>query len=283
MSMISGNVTSGVTSYSTADTTRVDQKSKSDKSYEAAKAAETSGTSKTSGSSAKKAVSGKTIGNPQLSEKAAKYYETLKKKYAGMDFILVSEDQKVQAQADSAKYANANKTVVLIDEDKIERMAEDENYRKKYESIIANASSGIAQLKDKLAGSGANVKTFGMQINDNGTASYFAVLEKSSAAQKDRIEKKAAQKKADKKAEEKKKAKEAEKEQQAKRKEKRGQVGKNDSENKTDSAESKTITITASSIDELLTKINDKVMADMSDSIQTDEEKARGQKFDFSI
>ena len=29
-----------------------------------------------------------------------------------------------------------------------------------------------------------------MQVNDNGTASYFAVLEKSSAAQKERIEKK---------------------------------------------------------------------------------------------
>ena len=28
-----------------------------------------------------------------------------------------------------------------------------------------------------------------MQVNDNGTASYFAVLEKSSAAQKERIEK----------------------------------------------------------------------------------------------
>ena len=41
--------------------------------------------------------------------------------------------------------------VVLIDEDKIERMAEDENYRRQYEAIIANAGSGIAQMK-KFAG-----------------------------------------------------------------------------------------------------------------------------------
>ena len=43
-----------------------------------------------------------------------------------------------------------------------------------------------------------------MQVNDNGTASYFAVLEKSSAAQKERIEKKAAEKKEAKKTAEKK-------------------------------------------------------------------------------
>lgn len=89
--------------------------------------------------------------------------------------------------------------VVLIDEDKVERMAEDENYRKQYEAIIANAASGISQLKSSLQSSGANVKGFGMQVNDGGTATYFAVLEESSAAQRERIEKKAAEKKAEKK------------------------------------------------------------------------------------
>lgn len=94
--------------------------------------------------------------------------------------------------------------VVLIDEDKVERMAEDENYRKQYEAIIANAASGISRLKSSLESSGANVKGFGMQVNDGGTATYFAVLEESSAAQRERIEKKAAKKKAEKKAAEKK-------------------------------------------------------------------------------
>ena len=32
-------------------------------------------------------VTGKTVGEPKLSEKAAKYYEQLKKKYANMDFF----------------------------------------------------------------------------------------------------------------------------------------------------------------------------------------------------
>ncbi len=111
-----------------------------------------------------------------------------------MNFILVSEDMKQQAKANASSYANANNMVVLIDEDKIERMAEDENYRKQYEGIIANAASGLSQLGNSIAATGANVKGYGMQVNDNGTATYFAVLEKSSAAQKERIEKNAAKK-----------------------------------------------------------------------------------------
>ena len=150
-------------------------------------------TTKTDETSGKKKVSGQTIGNPKLSEKASKYYEQLKKKYSNMNFILVSEDQKENAKANAAGYANSNNMVVLIDEDKIERMASDENYRKQYEGIIANAASGISQLASSLSATGTSVKGFGMQVNDNGTASYFAVLEKSSAAQKERIEKKAAE------------------------------------------------------------------------------------------
>lgn len=63
-------------------------------------------------------TNGKTIGDPQLSEKAQKYYEQLKKKFSNMDFILVSADKKEEAQANAAQYANANHTVVLIDTDK---------------------------------------------------------------------------------------------------------------------------------------------------------------------
>ena len=60
----------------------------------------TSDTQKTSEAGKKSSVSGKTIGSPKLSEKAARYYEQLKSKYSNMDFILVSADQKEQAKAD---------------------------------------------------------------------------------------------------------------------------------------------------------------------------------------
>lgn len=242
------------------------------------------------GVSGKKEVSGQTIGNPKLSEKASKYYDELKKKYSNMNFILVSEDMKEQAKVNAAGYANANKMVVLIDEDKIERMAEDENYRKQYEAIIANAASGMSQLGSSIAATGASVKGYGMQVNDNGTATYFAVLEKSSAAQKERIEKKAAKKKAEEKAKDKKAQKEAEKERIKKSHDKAEKISdkevdtvdKEDADGKINSA-SDTVIITASSIEELLSKIQNESQKYLSDNILSEKEKNVGQGFDYSL
>lgn len=216
-------------------------------------------------------VSGKTIGEPQLSEKAAKYYEELKKKYSNMDFVLVSSEMKDFAKAHAGSFANPNKLAVLIDEEKIERMAEDENFRKQYESILDNAASGVSQLAQKLSATGAKVKGYGMQIDDGGNASFFAVVDKSLAAQKERIEKKAAEKKETKKADEKKAKKEAEQERIENRRADKTKESKDE------------VVVTASSIDELVKKVNDMMFAEMCDRAQTEEERMVGQKFDFSV
>lgn len=218
---------------------------------------------------------GRTIGQPELSEKAAKYYEQLKKKYGNYDFILVSRDQKENAKANAAKYANGYKTVVLIDEDKIEQMATDEKFRKQYEGILSGAAAQIQQLKTSLQSSGANVKGFGMQVNDGGTLSFFAVLKKSSAEQKARIEKKAEQKKTEKKAAEKKAAK--------KEKEERLKDKKSDkvADSKEEAGTEDTVTISAGSIEELLSKIETYNFNTRSDSVQTASERQVGQNFDF--
>lgn len=222
----------------------------------------------------KSKVSGRTIGNPELSEKAQKYYEELKQKYSGMDFILVSEDMKEQAKAQAGNYANANRMVVLIDEAKIERMAEDENYRKQYESVISSASKQLPQLQSSLSGTSAKVKTYGMQVNDGGTASFFAVIDKSLASQKERIEKKAAEKKAD--------AKKAEKKEAAKKAEEKRDAKKTAKKKAEEAAENEdTVMITASSIEELVKKVNDYMFSAMSDNIRTDEEKMIGQSIDY--
>ena len=101
-----------------------------------------------------------------------------------------------------------------------------------------------------------------MQVNDGGTLSFFAVLKKSSAEQKARIEKKAEQKKIEKKAAEKKAAK--------KEKEERLKDKKSD-----------TVTISARSIEELLSKIETYNFNTRSDSVQTAGERQVGQNFDF--
>ena len=212
-------------------------------------------------------INGRVIGNPQLSEKAAKYYAELKKKYSNMEFVLVSEDRKEMAKAQAGSYANANKMVVLIDEAKVEQMATDEAYRNQYEGIIANAASGLSQLASSLSTTGANVKGYGVQINDNGTASYFAVLDKLNDTQKERIAKKAEQKKAAKKAEAKREKQKTERE----RLEQNRQSGNQED------------VITASSMEELIQKVQDWVQAQKSDDARTESEKKLGQQIDYSV
>ncbi len=211
---------------------------------------------------------GKTIGKPELSEKASEYYKKLKKKFSNMDFILVSNDMKETAKSQAASYANPNKMVVLIDEEKLERMATDENYRKQYEGIISSAGAKLPELKSAL-GSSSNVKGFGMQVNSNGTASFFAVVDKSLAAQKKRIEKNAQKKAEQKKLHAKKEAKKAEKETREKKR-------LEHTEEQED-----LVTVTASSIEELIQKIEAVTYSSKSDFVQTEEEKARGQHIDL--
>lgn len=238
----------------------------------AASYAQTAQTTASDKTAKKSKVGGAVIGSPELSDKAKKYYEQLKKKYSNMDFILVSKDKKAEAQANAGRYANANRMVVLIDEEKIERMAVDEEYRKKYEAIIGGAKNQLSQLKDSLGANAASVKTYGMQVNDGGTASFFAVIDKSLAAQRARIDKKAAEKKAEQK--EAKKAAE----------EKNAQKRKTDREKEMERLEwdeENTVTITASSVEELIQKINNTISMGMSDYVQTEEESWVGGHFDY--
>lgn len=211
-------------------------------------------------------VTGKTIGQPKLSENAKKYYEELKSKYQNMDFILVSNDMKEIAKANAGSFANPHKMVVLIDEEKIERMATDEQYRKQYESVIASAQNKLPELKQSL-GNSTNIKGFGMQVNDNGASSFFAVMDKAFKAQTDRLEKQRAEKKEEKKAAQKK----------AEKKEREEQLEEKRLKNK----DSQEVVITANSIEELKKKIDDYNYLQMADTVKTDAEKCLGRTIDF--
>lgn len=223
-------------------------------------------------------VNGKTIGEPQLSEKGAKYYEQLKAKYGNYDFILVSKEEKAAAEANAAKYATPNKTVVLIDEEKIEKMATDSEYRKKYENILSGAQAQIDQLKKSLSNT-PGVKGFGINVHDNGATSFFAAVDKNAAAnaktQQKRLEKKAAEKKDAKK----KAAKRENEERLEKLREKN--TSKVDDENKISEEDEDIEVVSANSIDELIKKIQDITYATMSDNVMTESEMAVGGHIDF--
>lgn len=240
------------------------------------------------GSTAKSGNYGRTIGEPKLSDEAAKYYEELKNKYGDMDFILVSKDMKEMAKSMAGSFANPNKLVVLIDEEKLERMATDEEFRRKYENIIANAKSGLSQLKQSI-GSNTQVKGYGMLFNDGGTASLFAVVDKSLAAQRERIEQRVADKKAADKKEAKKEAEEAQAERIRENRDRRK------ADQRTDRTEQgvwdehgirtddRYEIITAASVEELEKKLNDYFYEERSNQVWTAQEKMLGQNVDFRL
>lgn len=242
MGQLSSN--SGVNTYATDYQYRVSQK-------------ETDKSQKTEG---KSRVYGRTIGNPELSETAQKYYEELKKKYSNMEFILVSPDKKEEAEQNKGMYASSKELLVLIDSDKIERMATDKAYRAKYEAILSGATMQVAQMKKELGSNADKVSSIGMSFDDNGNASFFAVVDKSLAKQKERIEEKRETAREERRAEQK----ETEKERRKK--------NPNDY-----------VTVTASSWEELLKKIDAIVFEERANSVMSEDEKKIGQSFDYSI
>lgn len=216
-----------------------------------------------------KEVPGRTIGSPKLSEKALKYYEELKKKYSNMDFILISPDMKEEAERNKGMYSSSKELLVLIDSDKIERMAEDEEFRKQYETILDNATSQIKVMKQSLGSNAKKVKSFGMTIDDKGLTSFFAVIDKSLELQRERI--------ADNKEESAKAAKEA-----ARKKSQEKLSGKTN-EYQSDRESSDTVTVTANSWNELLNKIEKVIFSDTADSSKTESKNQIGQNIDYIL
>lgn len=228
---------------------------------------------------------GNVIGNVSLSDEGKNYYDKLKAKYHGMDFILVDTSIKGQVAKNAAAYGNANKPVVLIDAEKIEKMATDESFRKKYEGIIAMSQLQLAEAKNSLASSGAAVKNFGMSVDSNGKTSFFATLEKTSENNKALAEKQAAKKAA--KAKEKKvaekKAKEAkleEKRAEKKAAEKEAEEAVDEAETAVEMDDKEYVMFNANSMDELRNKVSKYAYSSSEKQILTETEKTIGQKFD---
>lgn len=230
---------------------------------------------------------GKTIGEPQLSEKAAKYYDSLKSKFGDMDFVLVANDSIEGAEQKTASIANGGKTIVLIDAEKIERMAEDEDYRNKYEGIIKTAQKELPELAKQMSGL-KSIDSFGMRVGDDGKVSFFAVSKKNN----DAVNEKMAQKRAEKKEQAKKDAKKAEKKKaEEKLKETRETKKAKESEQakKAKEAEEEEFdpddyeVLEADSIEELLKLVQDREFNFRSDNVMTEQEAMIGSMFDLSL
>ena len=258
----------------------------SNETKETAKALKNAGVTKNSGIGNSEAY-GKTIGEPQLSEKAAKYYESLKGKFGDMDFILVANDSKEGAEQKAAAMGSG-KTLVLIDAEKIERMAEDEDYRKKYEGIITMAQKELPELAKQMSGM-KSIQGFGMRVNDDGSTSFFAVSKKNN----DAINEKMAQKRADKKAQAKKDAKKAEKKKSEEKLKETRESKRAKEKERAEKAEKESgiedfdpddyEVLEADSVEELLKLVQDREYNFRSDNVISPMESLLGGNFDYSL
>lgn len=200
----------------------------------------------------------------RLSSKAQDFLKNLRKKYGDYDFFVgnSTDDLKSLVKSGSKEFS------IVFSNEELERMASDEKYAAEKLQSMENAVKMSKEINNKYGfesgfgknGEAAEITKIGIVFNDDGTTSFFAELEKSSAKQMERLEKSREEKRAAKKEEEKKAGKELQSYSQ-------------------NSADTKRTSVQADSIEELIEKIS----AIDWDAIKPEKMPESGGKFDFSI
>lgn len=189
----------------------------------------------------------------QLSNKAKKLLEELKKDYKNMDFIIA--DYETDEEAASYLSRGTKEYSVLIDPETLEEMAADEDTKAKYTGILEDAVGQLKDMESELGDKKEEVTHLGISIGKDGQVSYFAELEKAGERQKEFIER----------------TRESKKEERAEQAKK--------AEEKASGERTKKTRVEADSVDGLLEKIKS---VDW-DQIKSEGIPTTGGKFDFSI
>ncbi|MCM1192995.1 MAG: DUF6033 family protein [Butyrivibrio sp.] len=155
---------------------------------------------------AKNAEAAKSSNKVELSSAAKKLLKELHNTYGDTDFMVASYETEEEAASYLSRGTGTYS--VLLTPEELEKMAADEDYKKKNLQTLDDAVAKLKDMKDQLGDKGEDVKRVGVAIGDDGQVSYFAELEKSSENQRERIEKQRAEKKEEAVKEEKKAAKE---------------------------------------------------------------------------
>ncbi len=213
---------------------------------------------------------GNTVGEPKLSEKAQKYYDELKQKFGDVDFVLsdnATEASDALTKANENGYAQTGRTMVLLTEEEIEKMASDEEVRNTYEGVIGDAEGQMAKFKESL-GDMAGVVSLGMTVGDDGEVNFFAVVDKALAKQQERL----------------KEAREQAKEAAAEEKAQKEKEAKEIEEEKEAEGEAEDIySVNAASIEDLIAKIKELNLGFRVEGVRAPEEMLVGQNFDIKF
>ncbi len=124
----------------------------------------------------------------KLSDRAQELLEKLKKKYGDMDVMVAGkgDDPKEVLSRGTKEFS------VLFSSEELEKMAADEKYEKKMMDRVREGMRMSEQINKKFgfgpSSSKGEITQIGVAFDSNGSATYFAGLEKMSDSQRDRIE-----------------------------------------------------------------------------------------------
>lgn len=198
-----------------------------------------------------------------LSQKAQEVLKRLREKYGDMDFMVA--DFKNAEEARTALSKGTKEFSVLFSSEELEKMASDEKYlNEKMRGIEGavrmsdeiNRKYGFERAFGKEGTADTEITRIGIAFNDDGTTSFFAELEKSSAKQRERIEEAREEKRAEEK-----------------------NAGKELQSYVKSGADTKRTVVQAGSMEELLEKIS----AVNWDKIRAGQISENGSRFDYSV
>jgi hypothetical protein len=112
---------------------------------------------------------------PALSSAAQNLLEDLRKKFGNVDFMVANFSSDREAQ----RYLRQGKGEFncVITPSLLEKMAECEELRAKYEDKIEYAIGGIVEMKEAITEENAEmVKSYGISVNSEGGIDYYVLL-----------------------------------------------------------------------------------------------------------
>lgn len=128
----------------------------------------------------------------KLSKKAQDFLKNLREKYGDYDFMIGNGSDEIKALSKSG----SKEFSVILSSDEIEKMANDEKYAEEKMKQVEGAVKMCKRICEEngyasggKVGENGTINKIGVSFDDNGNMKLFADLEKSSAKQRERIEK----------------------------------------------------------------------------------------------
>lgn len=127
----------------------------------------------------------------KLSKKAQDFLKSLREKYGDYDFMVGNNTDDLKALSKTGR----KEFSVIFSNAEIERMANDEKYANEKMQGVAGAVRMAKQVAEEYGfgvgedGQNGTINKISIAVNDDGSMKFFAELEKSSAKQKERMDK----------------------------------------------------------------------------------------------